>query len=166
MRPMARVAGMATKRNKSVQEQARRRDGCCLYGLVAQDGCVPGFDVAHIRSYGSSRTGGDVLENVICLCRKHHQMHERADIEDLTLQMILYEWYGYGPEQWITDKLDIVDVVGTEAGCSMHFAGDHKGIVVSFEGAKTRSMTIRLSAIEAMMPAVFREMITDYLRRE
>lgn len=40
----------------------------------------------------------DVLENLICLCRKHHQAHEHGRIADITLQLILYHFYGYGPD--------------------------------------------------------------------
>lgn len=157
---------MATKRSPSVREAARRRDGACLYGMVVQDGCVPGFDVAHIRGYGVGRSANDVLENVICLCRKHHEMHHRAEIEDLALQLMLYNLYGYGPDQWITDKLDIINEEGIEAGYSMFFKGDHRGVAVRFIGTRSTVDSIfKLSAIESMMPETFREMVRYTIRR-
>ena len=50
------------KSKKTIQE-ARERDGVCLWSLIAQDGCVGGIDVHHIDSKGSG--GGDTLDNLI-----------------------------------------------------------------------------------------------------
>lgn len=75
---------------------ARRRDGCCLYGLVAQDGCVPGYDAHHIDTKGSG--GNDALENLICLCRKHHDQAQSRRIAAKKLREVLAQFYGYSYE--------------------------------------------------------------------
>jgi hypothetical protein len=75
---------------------ARRRDGCCLYGLVAQDGCVPGFDAHHIDFRGAG--GNDALENIICLCRKHHDQAQARRIPASMLREVLTRFYDYSYE--------------------------------------------------------------------
>jgi hypothetical protein len=72
---------------------ARKRDGCCLYGLVAQDGCVPGFDAHHIVFKGAG--GNDAVENLICLCRKHHDQAQARRISSIRLHEVLTRFYGY-----------------------------------------------------------------------
>jgi len=54
------------------------RDGVCVYGLIAQDGCSGGLHAHHIKK--RSQGGGDVLENGICLCAKHHDAVHRGDV--------------------------------------------------------------------------------------
>ena len=49
----------------------RERDiGICLYGFMAKDGCSGGLEVHHINTRGSG--GGDTEDNLILLCRLHH----------------------------------------------------------------------------------------------
>ena len=58
-------------------EKARQRDGYCLWGLYAKDGCIGQLGVHHIETRGSG--GDDVPENLIVLCQKHHnQAHART----------------------------------------------------------------------------------------
>ena len=71
----------------------RKRDGCCLYGLIAKDGCVPGFDVHHLQTRGSG--GDNSPENLICLCRKHHNEFHNGKISKEQLQAVLTRFYGY-----------------------------------------------------------------------
>lgn len=70
----------------------RERDGVCLYGLVAQDGCEGGLEVHHIvkRSQG----GDDDIENGILLCNKHHDMATRNILKPVDFQMVLDRFYG------------------------------------------------------------------------
>jgi len=56
-------------------------------------GCQFGLDPHHIikRSQG----GDDVKENIITLCRKHHDMAEESRIKPIALARILNFLYGY-----------------------------------------------------------------------
>lgn len=72
---------------------ARKRDGVCLYGLIAQNGCSSGLDVHHILTRGTG--GDDVLPNLICLCRRHHQEAQAYLIKPRELQETLTRFYGY-----------------------------------------------------------------------
>lgn len=56
------------------------------------DPCQFGLDPHHIipRSQG----GDDVADNVITLCRKHHDMAEEHKIKSVDLEAILIEIYG------------------------------------------------------------------------
>ncbi len=103
-KPKPKRKGRAVRRDKSVAQSARDRDGACLYGLLYRDGCIPGYSPHHIVSFGSDPRY-DVLENLICLCHKHHRMAEERDIHPLTLQGILYHFYGYGPSDEIVSVL-------------------------------------------------------------
>ena len=69
------------------------RDRACLYGMV-HGGCQFGLDPHHIikRSQG----GTDIKENIITLCRKHHDMAEENLIKSSELARILNFLYGYG----------------------------------------------------------------------
>ncbi len=71
----------------------RRRDGCCLAGLVLKDGCLEGFDVHHISSRGSG--GDDTLENLICLCRRHHNLAHYGFLSRGKLRSILQMFWKY-----------------------------------------------------------------------
>ena len=95
LKPGRKRRGRAVRRNRKVADAVRKRDGTCLYGIMKKDGCVPGFDPHHMTSFGSDPRG-DVLENMICLCRKHHDQAERNEIHKVELQGILYHFYGYG----------------------------------------------------------------------
>ena len=85
--------------NPEAVARARRRDGVCLAGLILRDGCVSGYDVHHIDTRGSG--GDDVLPNLICLCRKHHNAAHQGFITRGRLRSILalYWNYEYTPEQ-------------------------------------------------------------------
>jgi 5-methylcytosine-specific restriction endonuclease McrA len=83
--------------DKSAIEQVRNREGVCMYGLATRETCSGGLDVHHIKSKGSG--GGDTLENMITLCRKHHNMFHNGNIPRKRLQQILQTYYGYGDEQ-------------------------------------------------------------------
>jgi predicted restriction endonuclease len=66
-------------------------DGTCTvhYG---EDGRVH-LDVHHIETRGSG--GDDDVKNMICLCRKHHQMAGNGLISKKYMREILEERYGY-----------------------------------------------------------------------
>jgi hypothetical protein len=70
-----------------------KRDGVCLYGLLHKDGCSAGLDAHHIIPEGVG--GPDVDENLISLCRKHHNMAEAHQIEPEELRRILTHFFGY-----------------------------------------------------------------------
>ena len=71
----------------------RKRDGVCLAGLVLKDGCSAGFDVHHIASRGAG--GDDTLENMICLCRAHHNRAHSGHITRGRLRQILHLYWNY-----------------------------------------------------------------------
>jgi hypothetical protein len=71
----------------------RRRDGVCLAGLQLRDGCSVGFDVHHIASRGSG--GDDTFENLICLCRRHHNRAHMGLIPRGRLREILHLYWDY-----------------------------------------------------------------------
>ena len=79
-------------KSKATIQEARERDGVCLWGLIAQDGCVGGFDVHHIETKGSG--GDDILDNLICLCRKHHNEAHNVRITKEQLKGLLRQFYG------------------------------------------------------------------------
>lgn len=65
-----------------------------MVGLAKMFGpCTPGYDVHHITSKGAG--GGDTKENLICLCRKHHNMTHGAQITRNDLRQILAKRYKY-----------------------------------------------------------------------
>jgi hypothetical protein len=69
------------------------RDGVCLAGLVLKDGCTVGVDIHHIASRGSG--GDDTMENLICLCRKHHNLAHAGLITRGKLREILHLYWNY-----------------------------------------------------------------------
>lgn len=71
----------------------RGRDGVCLYGLLKQDGCYGPLDPHHIINVGAG--GNDVEENLITLCRKHHDMAQAKRIPAEELRAILTRFHGY-----------------------------------------------------------------------
>lgn len=86
-------------KNVNATAEARRRDGVCVYGLLVRDGCSFGLDGHHIKTRGSG--GDDVPENIITLCRKHHDL--APGIDPKIFQSILSHFYGYkyeGVEPW------------------------------------------------------------------
>lgn len=86
-----------------IVDAARKRDGVCLIGLFMKDGCVPGYDVHHIDTRGSG--GDDVLENLICVCRKHHNQAHQKKITRGALRAALMRFYGY---QYTQEQLEEV----------------------------------------------------------
>jgi hypothetical protein len=90
-------------RNSKATAEARKRDGICLYGWALavknNDPCSPGLDGHHIETRGSG--GDDVPENIITLCRKHHD--NAPNVDPKVFQSILANLYGYeyeGVEPW------------------------------------------------------------------
>lgn len=79
--------------DKEAIERVRKRDGVCLAGLILKDGCVSGFDVHHIVHRGAG--GGDTLDNMICLCRKHHNAAHSGALSIQKLREILTRFYEY-----------------------------------------------------------------------
>lgn len=74
-------------------EAVRRRDGCCLWGLVAQDGCKGMLEVHHIQK--RSQLGDDIPENLVVLCRRHHNQVEANRIRAKDIQVIMTRFHGY-----------------------------------------------------------------------
>ena len=64
----------------------------CLYGMFHGD-CQFGLDPHHLirRAQG----GHDTKENVLALCRKHHDMAEENLIPYEELKSIMITLYGY-----------------------------------------------------------------------
>ena len=82
-----------------VMDAVRNRDGCCLIGLFLKDGCIQGYDVHHIDTRGSG--GEDTMENMICVCRKHHNAAHARRISKGALRAALNRFYKYeySPDQ-------------------------------------------------------------------
>ena len=79
----------------------QERDGVCLYGLVKRDGCSDGLDPHHIKTKGSG--GDDTRENLITLCRKHHNEAQERKIRAGELRAILQKWFHY---EYTQEELD------------------------------------------------------------
>jgi hypothetical protein len=124
-KPKPHRKGRAVRRDKSVAESARRRDSTCLYGLLYRDGCVPGYAPHHIVSFGSDPRQ-DVLENLICLCQKHHDMAGAHVIPAIKLRGILYHFYGYGLEESTGEVLDEMKKAAYEYGLTPLFELDNE----------------------------------------
>jgi 5-methylcytosine-specific restriction endonuclease McrA len=77
-----------------LQWVVEKRDGVCLWGLFKKDGCSGPLDPHHIvfRSAG----GKDAKENLITLCRKHHDQAQRHLVSKEDLFDVLRKFYGYG----------------------------------------------------------------------
>jgi 5-methylcytosine-specific restriction endonuclease McrA len=58
-----------------------------------RDGCSGGLDPHHIHFKGAG--GADTKENLITLCRKHHDEAQARKIPAAVLQSILNALYGY-----------------------------------------------------------------------
>ena len=119
-KPRPKRKGRAVRRDKSVAQAARDRDGTCLYGLLYQDGCVGMLAPHHIVSFGSDPRQ-DVLENLIVLCKKHHNQAEAHTIPSITLQGVLYHFYGYGPDEHKLVILDDMRKTAAEQGLTSVF---------------------------------------------
>jgi hypothetical protein len=79
--------------DKGMITWVRDRDGYCIAGRELREQCLQGIDVHHIHSRGSG--GGDIKENLICLCRKHHNMAHNGLITRKQLEAMLERRYGY-----------------------------------------------------------------------
>jgi len=79
--------------NKSVYQKVRDRDCTCLWGLEAKDGCVGMLAPHHIKTRGSG--GDDVPENMIVLCKKHHDQAHAHIISPEQLLALLDRFYHY-----------------------------------------------------------------------
>lgn len=62
----------------------QERDGVCLYGLSTGKACSAGLDPHHIQPRGSG--GEDIAENLITLCRAHHDDAQQNKIGRGTLR--------------------------------------------------------------------------------
>jgi len=74
----------------------------------------------HIVSFGSDPRQ-DVLENLIVLCKKHHNEAEAHTIHAITLRGILYHFYGYGPEEHDLVILDEMRKLAADYGMTSVF---------------------------------------------
>ncbi|MCB2146583.1 MAG: HNH endonuclease [Deltaproteobacteria bacterium] len=85
------------KRKRIVDENekqyVRDRDRTCLAGFFLKETCSEGVDVHHIHSRGSG--GDDVRENMICLCRNHHNRAHTGQITRSQLEGWLTKLYKY-----------------------------------------------------------------------
>lgn len=72
---------------------SNERDGICLVGLYTHQACSGGLDPHHIDSKGSG--GGDVPQNLITLCREHHNQAQEHKISKDELREILTAYFGY-----------------------------------------------------------------------
>lgn len=149
-KPGPKRKGRAVRRDKSVAEAARRRDGCCLYGLLFRDGCVPGYAPHHITSFGSDPTQ-DVLENLICLCQKHHDEAGARRIPDIVLRGVLYHFYGYGPKEDVVAILDDMKKSASEYGLTSIFDLNPKTLTLQAVGFVSRFVK-EYSWTEVMSP--------------
>lgn len=166
-KPGPHPRGRGIARNPAVVKAARRRDGCCLYGIFFKDGCVPGFDVAHIKGWGAGGLEADVLENVICLCRKHHNMHEAGEIADETLQGLLYQYYGYGPDPAVEPYLEAVKGLASDIGMTARFVLFEDVSWVEFTGNTTRcGFGIHNDLIASLSVEKFLPIVEDRLQME
>lgn len=70
--------------DKKFYDAVRQRDGACIWGLLAQDGCKGPLEVHHIVPRG--RGGDDILANGITLCQRHHGQAHRHEISQEELK--------------------------------------------------------------------------------
>jgi 5-methylcytosine-specific restriction endonuclease McrA len=82
-----------TFRDPKITKKAIARDGVCLYGLIYQDGCLGPLDGHHIKFRGAG--GADAPENVISLCRRHHDLAQARRITSKVLRDLLTRFHGY-----------------------------------------------------------------------
>lgn len=94
-RPAPKPRKKAKKRkNRAIKIYVTdERDGVCLYGLSTGENCSAGLDPHHIKSVGSG--GKDAVENLITLCRKHHDDAQENKIRRGKLRSILKQYHDY-----------------------------------------------------------------------
>ena len=138
-KPGPKRRGRKPRRSKTLAQSARNRDGGCLIGLFLGDTrkCIPGFDPHHIKPYGAD-PHNDVLENMICACRYHHQRAQAHFIPQITQQGILYHFYRYGPDDHIVEFLDDVRWKSSDAGYTTVFYLLPGGLNIKFIGTFRR----------------------------
>jgi hypothetical protein len=80
---------------KTIDWVLHKRDGCCMYGLHTHRtrACSGPLDPHHIQTRGAG--GDDVPENLITLCRTHHNLAQNHRIPKEELYGILRDRYGY-----------------------------------------------------------------------
>jgi hypothetical protein len=69
------------------------RDGVCLYGMWSDTACTAGTDPHHIIGRGAG--GADTPENLITLCRGHHQEAQENKIPRGHLRQCLETYHKY-----------------------------------------------------------------------
>lgn len=87
---------MRTQSKSLLDWVVHERDRTCLYGFWYASECRFGLDPHHIIKRSSN--GGDVKENIITLCRKHHDLAEANIISADSLRDILKGLYNYDYE--------------------------------------------------------------------
>jgi hypothetical protein len=153
-KPKKKRKGRAVRRNKGISMAARQRDGTCLYGLLYQDGCVTGYAPHHITSFGADPRQ-DVLENLICLCQKHHNDAEAHRIPAIKLRGILYHFYGYGLEDSTREILDEMKKSAGEYGLTSIFELDKD--ILHFKAVGFVSLFVRTYRWEEVLAPGFLE---------
>jgi len=59
-------------------------------------------------------------------------MHENAEISDLTLQLILYNLYSYGPDEWLWELLEAIKDLASNTYNLPVYVESHDGVVIHF----------------------------------
>lgn len=98
--PKPSKKGKKRKNSRTIKNYiTKERDGVCLYGLSTGKVCSAGLDPHHIKPRGSG--GKDTVENLITLCRAHHNDAQENKISRGTLRSILaiYHEYVYTREE-------------------------------------------------------------------
>jgi len=88
--------------DEDFSQKVRARDGVCVAGMFLRDGCSAGLDCHHITHRGAG--GGDILENGISLCRRHHNRVHNGWISKMTMRSWLTRLYGYQYEEAEDDE--------------------------------------------------------------
>jgi len=73
--------------NRALLDAVKARKVCIVRNMYGA--CEGEFDPHHIKSKGSG--GGDTLDNVCCLCRRHHTLAHSGKIP----KSVLYELNEY-----------------------------------------------------------------------
>jgi hypothetical protein len=104
-------------------------------------------------------------------------MHGHGDIQDLTLQMLLYSFYGYGPEEWLYDILEEIKDIAESYGLQPRFSSDEgdqievlvvglrvrHSFVISLESLKHFQHDMLMNMIKAQMQTAARLANDKYL---
>ena len=147
-KPGRKRRGRSVRRDRKIAQAVKKRDGTCLYGIMIQDGCVPGIDPHHIESFGLDPRG-DVLENMISLCRRHHDLAERNVITKLELQCILYHFFGYGLPDQLQTIFDKVKEMASYYGFKVVFDITENVVEMKFVGFTTSiNLTFAIRELE------------------